>query len=64
MKVKESEYLAAVARAVEKQALAAPSLGVPVGPEVAGYMGAGKEEAITMADLDDAADQGEGELWQ
>lgn len=64
MKVKESEYLAAAAQAVEKQAQAGPSLGVPASREAADYMGAGGEGAITMADLDDAADQGEGALWQ
>ncbi|KAF0232593.1 hypothetical protein [Fundidesulfovibrio putealis] len=48
----EKEYLTAAARAVDVQASETPNLGIPVDPEVAEFMGAFQEQAVTLDDLD------------
>ncbi len=48
----EREYLTAAARAVDVQASETPNLGIPVDPEVAEFMGAFQEQAVTLDDLD------------
>lgn len=48
----DKEYLEAAARAVDVQALENPGLGIPVDPEVAEFMGAFQEQAVSLDDLD------------
>lgn len=48
-----SVYLAAAASAVERQALANPDIGIPADPDVAEYMGAFAEPALTEDDIDE-----------
>lgn len=48
----EKEYLTAAARAVDVQASETPKLGIPVDPEVAEFMGAFQEQAVSLDDLD------------
>ena len=48
----EKVYLTAAARAVDVQASETPNLGIPVDPEVAEFMGAFQEQAVTLDDLD------------
>lgn len=50
---KDMDLLLAAARAVDRQAMELPGLGVPVDPEVADFMGAFVEDALSPADLDD-----------
>ena len=49
--MKNKEYLAAAARAAAEQIINNPGLSVPLDPDVADYMGAFTEDAITLADL-------------
>ncbi len=56
----ENDYLKAAAAAVERQALENPDLGIPVDPDVAEYMGAFEELAVTLDDVLDAESGGEG----
>jgi len=48
----EKEYLTAAARAVDVQASETPNFGIPVDPEVAEFMGAFQEQAVSLDDLD------------
>lgn len=48
----DKEYLEAAARAVEAQCLENPALGIPVDPEVAEFMGAFQEQAVSLGELD------------
>lgn len=51
---KEKDYLRAAADAVSEQAIDNPGFGIPVDPDVADFMGAFTEDAVTLADtLDD-----------
>ncbi len=50
----KSDYLKAAAAAVERQALENPDWGIPVDPNVAEYMGAFEELAVTLDDVLDA----------
>lgn len=52
------EYLQAAARAVDVQATESPELGIPVDPDVAEFMGAFEEGALSLDDVDDADDAG------
>ncbi|EHJ48823.1 hypothetical protein DFW101_2819 [Solidesulfovibrio carbinoliphilus subsp. oakridgensis] len=57
----EREILARAARAVDAQASEDPSLGVPVDPDVADFMGAFEEKAVGLDDLDEIqGNEGEG----
>lgn len=56
----EKEILTAAAQAVDVQASENPGLGIPADPEVADFMGAFEEKAVTLADLEES--QGEGEV--
>ncbi len=47
----ERDYLKAAAEAVERQALENPDLGIPADPDVAEYMGAFEEQAVTLDDV-------------
>ena len=47
----EKEYLKAAAAAVERQALENPDLGIPVDPDVAEFMGAFEEQAVSLDDV-------------
>ena len=47
----ENEYLKAAAQAIDRQASASPGLGIPVDPDVADYMGAFEEDAVSPRDL-------------
>lgn len=49
--MQHKEYLAAAARAAAEQIINNPGLSVPLDPDVADYMGAFTEDAITLADL-------------
>ena len=49
--MKHKEYLAAAARAAAEQIVNDPGLYIPLDPDVADYMGAFTEDAITLADL-------------
>lgn len=49
----EKKHLATAARAVDVQASENPSLGIPADPEVADFMGAFEETAVSLDDLDD-----------
>ena len=48
----EKDYLRAAADAVTEQAFDTPGLGVLVDPDVAEFMGAFSEGALTLDDLD------------
>lgn len=50
---KEKDYLKAAANVVAQQVTDNPLLGVPVDPDVADWMGAFTEDAVTLADLSD-----------
>ncbi len=50
----ENDYLKAAAAAVERQVLENPDLGIPADPDVAEYMGAFEEQAVTLDDVLDA----------
>ncbi len=50
----DKEYLAAAAAIVDAQAAANPDLGIPVDPDVAEFMGAFEEGALSLDDVDDA----------
>lgn len=54
----DKEYLAAAAAIVNAQAAANPDLGIPVDPDVAEFMGAFEEGALSLDDVDDADDAG------
>lgn len=59
-KTLESDYLKAAAAAVERQGLENPDLGIPADPDVAEFMGAFEEEAVSLDEvLDSASDGGE-----
>ena len=47
----EQEYLKSAADAVEAQAEENPDIGIPVDPDVAEYMGAFEEEAVSLGDV-------------
>lgn len=47
----QQEYLKSAAEAVERQAAADPDLGIPVDPDVADYMGAFEEQAVSLDDI-------------
>lgn len=49
----DKEYLLAAANTVSKQATDNPSMLIPVDPEVADFMGAFAEDAISLADFED-----------
>jgi len=51
--VSDEDILQSAARTVDAQALQDPGLPIPVDPDVAEYMGAFKEEALSPDDLDD-----------
>ncbi|MBF0482611.1 MAG: hypothetical protein HQK81_13720 [Desulfovibrionaceae bacterium] len=53
----DKDFLESAALAVESQLLQDPSLGIPVDPAVADYMGAFVEAALSPEDVED----GEGE---
>ena len=56
----ENDYLKSAAAAVEKQVVDNPGLGIPADPDVAEFMGAFEEEAVTLDDvLDSLLDDGE-----
>ena len=49
----DKEYLTAAANAVSKQATDNPTMLIPVDPDVADFMGAFVEDAISLADIED-----------
>ena len=49
----EKKQLKAAARAVDVQASENPTLGIPADPEVADFLGAFEEKAVSLDDLDD-----------
>ena len=49
----ERETLKAAARAVDVQASENPTLGIPADPEVADFLGAFEEKAVSLDDLDE-----------
>lgn len=51
-KPERDQYFRAAAAMVAKQAAENPDIGIPVDPDVAEYMGAFEETAITLSDLD------------
>lgn len=55
---KDKEYLKAAAAEVERQLMENPDLAIPVDPDVAEYMGAFEETALTEADVEDDALRG------
>ena len=50
--MKADAYLKAAADAVERQLLTHPDLGIPVDPDVADFMGAFAESAVSPGDFD------------
>ncbi len=50
--MKADEYLKAAAEAIERQAQANPDLGIPVDPDLADFMGAFEETAVSIEDFD------------
>lgn len=55
----EKEYLRAAADAVTEQAFDNPGIGIPVDPDVAEYMGAFMETALSPGDLDGTPEVGD-----
>ena len=55
---KDKEYLKAAAAEVERQLMENPDLAISVDPDVAEYMGAFEETALTEADVEDDALRG------
>jgi|GEM_PF-4934862 len=51
----ERAYLEAAANAVEKQMMENPGVPIPVDPDVAEYMGAGMDDAMSYEDALEAA---------
>ena len=51
----EKEYLYAAATMVETQAMKNPTLGIPLDPDLADFMGAFEEKALSIDDLDEDA---------
>lgn len=49
----DKEYLYAAARMVELQAMENPEIGIPLDPDLADFMGAFQENALTLEDLDE-----------
>lgn len=47
-----TDHCKAAAKAVEEQLLADPGLGIPVDPDVAEFMGAFREDAVSLEDID------------
>lgn len=56
----DKDFLNSAANAVENQALENPRLGIPVDPDVAEFMGAFQEKAVSLDDLfdEEAGDNG------
>ena len=52
-KTQQAEYLKAAAAMIEKQVMENPGLGIPVDPDVAEFMGAFEETAVSLEDLID-----------
>ena len=50
--MKADEYLKAAADAIERQLMNNPDLGIPVDPDVAEFMGAFEESAVSPGDFD------------
>jgi hypothetical protein len=50
MDEQEKAYLEAAAQAVERQMMENPGLAIPVDPDVAEYMGAMEDDAMSLAD--------------
>lgn len=58
----DKKYLAAAAAAVERQLLENPGVPIPVDPDVAAYMGAMEDDAMSFADaLESSIPKGEGD---
>lgn len=51
----DKEYLLAAATAVDKQITNNPTMLIPVDPDVADFMGAFEENAISREDIEDEA---------
>jgi hypothetical protein len=60
--ITKDEYVKTAAMQADKQAASHPGASIPVAPEVADYMGAFREDAVSEADLDDALTFEEMEL--
>ena len=54
IKVTEQDYLKAASQAVERQVTEDLGLGVPVDPDVAEFMGAFEEDAVSLDDVLDS----------
>lgn len=54
IKVTEQDYLKAASQAVASQAAEVPALGIPVDPDVAEFMGAFEETAVTLDEVMEA----------
>lgn len=52
------DFLKSAAQAVENQVAENPSLGVPVDPDVAEFMGAFEEDQVILEAIDNEADGG------
>ena len=59
MEDKQKEYLKAAASAVDAQASENVNFGIPVDPEVAEFMGAFEEDAISLEDIEGEEDSDE-----
>jgi len=55
----DNDFLKTAARAVEIQVAENPSLGIPVDPEVAEYMGAFEDDPATLDVISEDAEGGE-----
>ena len=53
---RNNDFLQAAAEAVERQAMENPDLGIPVDPDVAEYMGAFEETAVSLDDFMEVED--------
>lgn len=54
--ITRNDYLVSAAQAVEDQVAENPTLGVPVDPDVAEYMGAVEEDPRMLDNIDDETD--------
>lgn len=55
--MKTDEYLKAAAEVIERQALDDPGLGIPADPDLADFMGAFEETAVSPGDFDPLAEE-------
>ena len=58
--IEDKSYLEAAAAAVDREAMENPGVPIPVDPDVAAYMGAMEDDAMSFEDALESAVPGEG----